>query len=161
MKLVNLVCPLTKERCSHCSMETTTRAYTKVEVDPTTHLFKPVGQGRKKIELVEWCNNDGQHYCKDLAQCPNTIPVTKPLKIPSLGIQNAPKPKVVKKKIKIVKKKAKAVPKKKAKVASPKKKSAAETPKKKARAAQKVTTVNTDLSRWMKPCKKQTNTRKK
>jgi hypothetical protein len=58
--------------CPHCSNETTTRPFTKVEKNPKTKLFEPKGLGRHTTILGQWCNNhpigstgwvENMHYC--------------------------------------------------------------------------------------------------
>ena len=62
-------CPLGgEEGCFYCSITKVTRPYTRIEKDPKTRMFKPVGLGRKTIELGEYCNNACApvatlHYC--------------------------------------------------------------------------------------------------
>ena len=52
------VCPLFGEiDCRFLSQERTTRPFTRIERDPTTHLYKPVGMGSRKVVLGLMCNN--------------------------------------------------------------------------------------------------------
>lgn len=68
-KLVNDFCPLGKTECRHCSIAYAIREYTRVEKDVKTKLFKPVGRGRKKVEIGEYCNDAGK-YVADMNYCP-------------------------------------------------------------------------------------------
>lgn len=58
------------EPCFYCSHEEATRPYTRIEKDPRTGLFKPVGMGRKKIDLGEYCNN-ACDWVVNLHHCPS------------------------------------------------------------------------------------------
>jgi hypothetical protein len=62
-------CPLTANPCRHCSSEHVYRPYTKVEKDPKTNLFRPVGIGKMKIFLGRYCNNVCC-WCDQLEGCP-------------------------------------------------------------------------------------------
>lgn len=62
-------CPMFGEACRHCSMEHTTRPFTKIVKDPNTKLFKPIGLGNTKVPLGEYCNNVGA-WVRDLHYCP-------------------------------------------------------------------------------------------
>jgi len=67
------ICPMFQdEDCRFLSQERTTRPFTKLELDPTTKMYKPIGMGSRKVILGAYCNNhgfdqdgwiDGMHYC--------------------------------------------------------------------------------------------------
>lgn len=67
--IVNDPCSMNDGKpCFYCSIEKTTRPYTRIEKDTRTGLFKPVCLGRKTVERGEYCNNacewvENLHYC--------------------------------------------------------------------------------------------------
>jgi hypothetical protein len=65
-----LVCPQTTRPCRHCSMERTTRPFTKITKNKTSGLYDPAGLGKTVIELGSFCNNDGNKYVSELEDCP-------------------------------------------------------------------------------------------
>lgn len=65
-----VVCPMFKEKCRHCSMEHTTRIFTKIEKDPSTKMFKPIGLGSISVPLGEYCNNICE-WVRNLHYCPS------------------------------------------------------------------------------------------
>jgi hypothetical protein len=80
-------CPMFNEKCNYCSMEMTTRSYTKIKLNSDLKLYEPIGIGRKKVELGYWCNNhpigktgwvDEMHTCPALWGLHRG---TKPLKL--------------------------------------------------------------------------------
>jgi hypothetical protein len=76
--LAVVVCPMFNDPCPHCSIETVTRPYTRLKKNSVTRLFEPDGQGSKKIELGEFCNNDGRHYVRDMHWCPRRWALANP-----------------------------------------------------------------------------------
>jgi len=58
--IVDEKCSMIGGPCRHCSVEHTTRPYTRIEKDAKTGLFKPVGMGRKTVEIGEFCNDAGK-----------------------------------------------------------------------------------------------------
>jgi|SRR5271157_862399 len=68
--LTDIVCPMFGDVCRHCSLEITIRPFAKIKKNLITGLFEPDGQGSKKVELGEFCNNSGIHYVRDLHYCP-------------------------------------------------------------------------------------------
>jgi hypothetical protein len=69
MKLTNETCSMFKQPCRHCSNEVTIRPFTRVEKDPRTGLFRPLGQEKKRIPLGDFCNDAGK-FVKDMHFCP-------------------------------------------------------------------------------------------
>jgi len=67
--IVDEKCSMIDGPCRHCSIEHTFRHYTRIEKDIKTGLFKPMGMGRKKVELGEFCNDAGK-FVADMHWCP-------------------------------------------------------------------------------------------
>jgi hypothetical protein len=54
------ICPMFgDEDCRFLSQERTTRPFTRIELDPTTRMYKPIGMGSRKVILGPYCNNHG------------------------------------------------------------------------------------------------------
>lgn len=115
-------CPLTKDKCRHCSIQQTSRPFTKIEKDETEKQFKPVGTGSEKVNLGKYCNDAG-NYVKDMKVCPLTEAAT----VESSGKDKKPVPESKKQKpkskptVKKVEPKKKSSPKKVVKKKAPKK----------------------------------------
>ena len=68
------ICPLFDEECRFLSQERTTRPYTRIEKDPTTKMYKPVGMGSRKVILGLMCNNaplGKSGWVDELKYCPS------------------------------------------------------------------------------------------
>lgn len=81
MKLVVETCPMFNEKCRFCSIEYTTRSFTRVEKDPRTGLFKPIGQGTKRVEIGDYCNNHPighTGWIADMHVCPRRYALAAP-----------------------------------------------------------------------------------
>jgi hypothetical protein len=63
-------CPMFDDMCRHCSLETTTRAFTVLGKDPKTQLFMPVKQSKVVVDLGAFCNNIGA-WVEDMHYCPS------------------------------------------------------------------------------------------
>ena len=84
--MVILVCPMTEEQCRHCSMECAYGSCSMIEIDPKTQLYKSKGIEAVMMRLGEWCNNDGNHFVKDLHYCPARWALTRPGKSRRVGL---------------------------------------------------------------------------
>ena len=65
----DIECPLTANPCRFCSVEKTYRPYMKIEKDPESGIFKPMGLGKIEVNLGHRCNN----YCRwvdEMGSCP-------------------------------------------------------------------------------------------
>jgi hypothetical protein len=67
-------------------MEWTTKAFTKIEIDAHTGMYKPMGMGSRKVLLGGLCNNHPikkSGWIKELIECPSiTGANAPPVKIP-------------------------------------------------------------------------------
>lgn len=54
------VCPMFGDMdCRFLSQERISRPFTRLELDPTTKLYKPIGMGSRKVVKGMYCNNHG------------------------------------------------------------------------------------------------------
>ena len=73
-----MICPMFSDDCRFCSME--------VQYHPCTYIikkdmhFEPVRTGFIRVELGEFCNNDGTKFVADLHYCPARWAKTRPVK---------------------------------------------------------------------------------
>lgn len=63
--LISAVCPKTGRPCWYCSMATLVRT-SRVGVIATGLMERRIF----RTELGAWCENDGQHFVRDLPECP-------------------------------------------------------------------------------------------
>lgn len=69
---VPVICPMFNEPCKYCTeVFRQTGQFTKVEKDPVTHLFKPLGRGSKKLFVGYRCENHGNAMVSELKYCPH------------------------------------------------------------------------------------------
>ena len=80
MEFVDTFCPLGKEKCRFCSDEVQ-REVVRFSVIRDCDLGKVGQTGSKvrRIELGEFCNNDGRHFVRELKMCPKKEALATPL----------------------------------------------------------------------------------
>lgn len=66
-------CPKTGTPCRHCSDEV------RREVSRTGDIVSGIRRTEKVQPLGPYCNNDGQHFVKDLPECPVPAALAVPL----------------------------------------------------------------------------------
>jgi len=62
-------CSMFDEKCRHCSREHIYRPCTRIERDPNSKIYKPIGLDRIKIDLGLYCNDTGK-YVDEMHYCP-------------------------------------------------------------------------------------------
>jgi hypothetical protein len=62
-------CNMVNTPCRHCSREHIYRPCTRIQRDPNSKIYKPIGLDRIKIDLGLYCNDAGK-YVDEMQYCP-------------------------------------------------------------------------------------------
>lgn len=79
MKIVDVVCPMFGEKCRFCSDEVV-KEVVRFGIIKDCDLGKKgeLGSRVRRIELGEFCNNDGKHFVRELSYCPSRWALARP-----------------------------------------------------------------------------------